>query len=248
MNLLRESHRDLTKRLLNSLAKPLLVSTSPSLIRPVAVTLSLNFQANILTIKIKILLLIIRIARIAVHLASTRQVQVHHLKCRYIHIRTRKDEKLYGFLIERGDQLNSKTEKEPSLRRAFTARRPGSIFFAFHQSRATDADVIADGHRKRINHILVTQIKGLEKVRQIVEKHAQGRRQSMQSTVKRGFFKHNNALFISHVQHSRGLITPEETGRYDGGSQHNTVRYFRVSLWFDGAMMSRFKEKITRKQ
>nr|WP_240625823.1 hypothetical protein [Spirosoma pollinicola] len=239
MNLLREPHCDVTKGLLNPLAKPFFVSILPNLIRSVAVAFSLNLQTNAFTIKVKVILFIIRIARIALHFTALWQVQVHQLKGRYIHIRARQNEKLYGLFIDRSDQLNSKPEKEPSLRRAFTA-----VFLSFYQSRSTDTDVITNGHWKRINQILITQIEGLEKIRQIVEQYTQGCSQSMQPTVKSGFFKHNNALFIGHVQHGRGLITSEETGRYNGGGQHNTIRHFEFRLWFDGTMTGRFEEKI----
>lgn len=61
MNLLGEPHGNLTKGLLNSLTQAFLIGSFPSLIRPLAIVFSLNFQRNLFTISIQFLLFIVRI-------------------------------------------------------------------------------------------------------------------------------------------------------------------------------------------
>lgn len=133
MNLLGEPHRNMTKRLLDPLAKHFLVSGIPSLVRPLAVTLSLNPQRNLLTVSIKLFLLIVCIARVAKHFTTGWQIQMHHLQSRYIHIRTGQNKKLHRLLVTGGDQLDAKAEKKATFR-----RYSSPILFALNQTRAAD--------------------------------------------------------------------------------------------------------------
>jgi hypothetical protein len=239
MNLLGKSHRDMTKHLLNPLTNLLFVSRFPSRIGTLAIAFSLYFQANTFTLSIIILLLVISVASIAIDFTPHWQSQMHHLKSRHIHIRTRQNEKLNGLFVTSGDELDPEAKKEASFGRDFAP-----VLFPLHQPGAAYADVVTNRNRKRINQVFSTHIEGFEKVRQIVKQGTQGGGQPMKSPIKGRFFQHNNPFFIRHVQHSRGLVAAEETGRYDSGCQHDAVAHFRGCLGFYTALISAYFDEI----
>ncbi|CAN5276585.1 hypothetical protein BH09BAC4_BH09BAC4_27850 [soil metagenome] len=239
MNLLGKPHRNLTKRLLNPLTKPLLVRCLPSLIGTLSVAFSLNFQTNALPISVQILLFVISVACIAIAMAAHWQVQMHHLKGRRIHIRTGQNEKLHRLLVAGSDQLHPKTKKEASFRCDFS-----SVLLAFDQPRTANTNVITNGYGKRINQLLAAQVECFEEVSQLVKQHAQGSSQPMQASVKGRLFQPENTLLISHVEHDRGLVASEETGRYNGSGQHDAVTHFRSCLGLYTALIFSYFDEI----
>lgn len=55
-----------------------------------------------------------------------------------------------------------------------------------------------------------------EEINQLVEEYTERISQAVWPLAKSEFLYHANALLISHIQHSIGLIAPRESGYFDG--------------------------------
>ncbi len=136
------------------------------------------------------------------------------------------DQVLYRQALNSGNHLDPEAVEVAPFRGNLATER-----LAFYQPATADSDVVTNGYRKRVQHILTLQVQALEQIRQVVKQALQYVFQLMQPTVEGRLVEHEKALLLFHVLHCRAVVALKVACRYYRRGHYDCISYSIIGFF-----------------
>src|ERR1051325_5487368 len=220
MNVLWEHTGDLTKDGFNPFSHQLFVITAPAIIPSLGVLLPRWCKLNPIKLCHRVFRPIVSVATVHEELAPFRQVQRQHVQPARIRSRAGQESKLYGHACFGRDNLHFDAVKVATL-----GTHPSSELLASHYSRARDANVVADRHRKRVQQIFVRVAGLLQDLAELMKDGVSQLGKSMQAA--------GEARFAEHLRHQACLLQKATSRLHIGAEElsgdQSSRQHFRLT-------------------